>query len=153
MGTEKAVFTADSPYTKIMAGFLGGQSASLSGWLVEVSAMPRNFAVLTLTAVDDKPIEQSKSLLLTAVGSVENTGMQWNAARNSIGDRWGTGPTLAEGVPASVAVHTLALSATVYALDSTGRRGNKLDSKLVGSTLTFAISPADRTLWYEIETK
>jgi hypothetical protein len=153
MGTEKAVFTADSPYTKIMAGFLGGQSASLSGWLAEVSAMPRNFAVLTLTAVDDKPIEQSKSLLLTAVGSVENTGMQWNAARNSVGDKWGTGPTLAEGVSASVTVHTLAASATVYALDGAGRRVNKIDSRLVNGSLTFAILPADRTLWYEIETK
>ena len=50
--------------------------------------------------MDGQPINQSRSLLLTAVGKVENKGMQWNAERTSVGRDWGTGPTRAEGIPA-----------------------------------------------------
>jgi hypothetical protein len=152
-GTDKPVFTADSPSSKVMVGFLGGQSVQMPGWLVQMAETPRNFAALMLTARDGKPTDQSRSLLLTAVGSVENTGMQWNADRTSVGDKWGTGPTRAEGVPASITLQTSALSATVYALDGTGQRLGPVDSKLSGGTLTFAIGPTYKTLWYEIDMK
>src|SRR5262249_55059516 len=101
-GTDRALFTADSPRSKVMVGYLGGRKAELPGWRVEMAKTDTNFAALTLTAMDDRPIAQSRKLLLTAVGRVENQGMKWNAKRNSVGKDWGTGPTRAEGIPASV---------------------------------------------------
>jgi hypothetical protein len=150
-GTDQALFTVDSPRSQVMVGFLGGRKVELPGWQVQMAKTANSFAALTLTAMDGQPIRQSRSLLLTAVGKVENKGMQWNAERTSVGRNWGTGPTRAEGIPATVSIETQARSATVYVLDSAGRRQRRLDATLAGGRLTFSIGPACRTLWYEIE--
>ena len=124
---------------------------SLPGFKVETAETDRNFAAITLTAMDAKTIDHSFSLLLTAVSQVENTGMHWNKERNSVEDKWGTGPTLATGVSAAVSIHTLVTAATVYALDGTGKRLGIVPSRLYESELTFQIEPKHSTIWYEIE--
>ena len=58
---------------------------------------PRHFAVVTLNAADGRPIAQSRRLLLTAAGNVENTDMGWNAEHTTVGTRWGSAPTICEG--------------------------------------------------------
>src|SRR5262249_22443749 len=143
--------TADSPRSKVMVGFLGGRKVELPGWQVKMARTGNSFAALTLTAMDGQPIDQSRRLLLTAVGKVENKGMRWNAERTSVGKDWGTGPTRAEGIPAAVTVETRARTAAVYPLDGAGRRQRRLDATLAGGRLTFTIGPASRTLWYEVE--
>lgn len=150
---EKPVVVADSPSSRMMVGFLGGQEVTLSGWHVSMPESPRNFAAVTLSAVDGMPLSQSKRMLLTAVGAVENQGMKWNANHTSIGADWGTSPTMAEGIEAAVVLRTVAKSVQVYALDGTGKRQKKLDSKLADGLLTFAIGAEHKTLWYEIEIK
>ena len=70
--------------------------------------------------LDGKATDQSGALLLTAVGRVENAGMGWNKDRTSVGKNWGTGPTYAEGVTATVCIATPAAAAKVYALDGSG---------------------------------
>ena len=149
-GTDAPYFLADSPSSKAMLGFLGGTTAQTDGWRIQMATTPRNFAAFTLSALDGKPMEQSKALLLIAVGSVENLGMGWNADRTSVGDKWGTGPTQAEGVHGVVSIRTLATSGTVYALDGTGKRRGKVESKIANGLLTFAIGPESKTIWYEI---
>ena len=149
-GTDRPTFTADSPASKVILGFLGGGTEQVEGWQVQMATTPRNFAVFTLSALDGKPMEQSKSLLLTAVGNVENSGMGWNADRTSVGDKWGSGPVQAEGVPAVITIRTLLPAANVYALGTTGRRTGKVDAKITDGQLSFTIGPDSKTLWYEI---
>jgi hypothetical protein len=149
--SNQALFTADSPRSKVMVGYLGGRKVELPGWQVEMAKTDSSFAALTLTAMDGKPINQSRSLLLTAVGRVENKGMGWNAKRTSVGKDWGTGPTRAEGIPASVTIDTQGKTATVHALDGSGRRQRQVEATLRDGRLTFRIGPASRTLWYEVE--
>jgi hypothetical protein len=135
-----------------MVGFLGKQRGQLPGWEVRMRETPLNFAALILTGVDNRRVEEASSLLLTAVARVENTGMQWNTDRTSVGKNWGEGPTLVEGVPATITIHTSARSANVFALDGTGKRKSKVESKLSGRRLTFDIGAEHKTLWYEVET-
>ena len=97
-------------------------------------------------------MDRSRSLLLTAVGRVENKGAQWNAARTSVGNRWGDGPTLAEGVSATIALRTRARTAAVHALDATGKRRGRVEARLAEGVLTFTIGPEHKTVWYDIET-
>jgi hypothetical protein len=151
VGTDGAVFLAYSPSSQVMVGYLGGHTTKLSGWEVQAPEGPRPFAALTLTAMDGKAMDESHSLLLTAVGRVENTGEEWNATRTSVENHWGTGPTLAEGVSATIMLRTVVTRASVYSLDSVGHRLEKLPSTLSDGVLTFAISPERKTLWYEIE--
>lgn len=150
-GTDRAVFTADSPRSKAAVGLLAGQTMELSGWSVKHAGRVPAFAAVALTAMDDRDTARSRSLLLTAVGRVENTGMRWNAERNSVGNQWGTGPTLAEGVPAAITLRTQARTATVHALDATGKRRSAVDARLADGMLSFTIGPEHQTLWYEIE--
>jgi hypothetical protein len=100
--------------------------------------------------MDNKPTTESRSLLLSVVGSVENVGMKWNAARNSVSDQWGTGPTLAEPISARITLWTNSKVNIVYALDGTGKRVRTVPSQLQGNSLTFSIGPEYKTLWYEI---
>jgi hypothetical protein len=150
-GTDRALFTADSLRSKVMVGYLGGRTVELPGWRVQGGKNGKGFATLALTAMDGKPLTESRSLLLTAVGRVENKGMGWNAARTSVGDRWGDGPTQAEGVAATVSIATQANSATVHALDGAGKRRGRVESTLADGRLTFTLGPVHRTLWYEVE--
>jgi hypothetical protein len=114
---------------------------------------PRNFVTLTLTPRDGKPITKSNSLLLTALSSVENKDMQWNETRTSVGTNWGTGPTMAEGVPAQIILRTSAKKATVWALDGGGKRTQIVPSQIINGNLRFNIGATFQTLWYEIETR
>ncbi|HYT95341.1 MAG TPA: carbohydrate binding domain-containing protein, partial [Gemmataceae bacterium] len=112
MGTEQALFTADARQSKVIVGFVGGRTVDLPGWQLQAPKKGDGFAALTLTAMDAKPIAEARSLLLTAVGRVANKDMGWNAERTSVGKNWGTGPTRAQGIAATVRIDTQARTAT-----------------------------------------
>jgi hypothetical protein len=147
---QTSLFIVRAPSAKGALGFLGGQWIDLGGVVISMERTPRNFVSMTLTAMDNKPVQSSRRLLLTALDNVENQGMTWNAERTSVSDQWGTGPAMAAGIAASVTMRTDARSATVYALDATGARGKQVPSSLTNGILAFRISPQQRTLWYEI---
>ena len=117
-------------------------------------AFGNNFAAMTLTAMDQKPLNQSRHVLLTLVGKVENTGMVWNADRTSISDQWGHGPILAEGIPATVVLKTDGTPGRqVWALDATGKRSMAVSVTAAKGSLNFTVGPQFKTLWYEIGDK
>ncbi len=147
---ESALLTVDAPTTKSIIGFLGGKSASLDGFSVAMSPTPSNFATILLNSKDNKPTASSLSLLLTALSRVENQGAIWNATRTSVGNNWGTGPMVAEGIPAQISLRTIAKTATVYALDGRGARLSIVPSTLGAGTLRFQIGAQYKTIWYEI---
>jgi hypothetical protein len=126
-------------------------NVEMGDWSYRLS--PSNeFAALALFSRDGKAVRQSGSLLLTVVGSVENSDMGWNAERTSVGDKWGRGPVLAEGISADIALKTGARNMVVYALDSSGARLQKVAGSWKDGQLRFAIGPQYKTLWYEITT-
>jgi hypothetical protein len=104
---------------------------------------------MTLTTNDGKPIGEAHRLLLTIIGHEEKAGEVWNATRTSLGDKWGSGPAQAEGIPGTI---TLVNSAVkhVWALDPTGARVKELPIILSGGKATFTVGPDYQTVWYEI---
>ena len=144
------LYTVDAPATMAVVGRCPGKSITLAGARFDVQANPRNFAVLTLTAADGKPVARSARLLLTAVGNVENTAMGWNADHSSVGRQWGQAPTLCEGISAKITLTTGAQAAKVHVLDGTGARTGEVPAALQHGQLTFDIGPRFKTLWYEI---
>ena len=145
-----ALFTVDAPKAKSLVGFLGGRTTRLDGFQVTMAQTTRSFATVMLNAKDNRPLQTSSSLLLTALNNVENQNMGWNADRTSVGTKWGNGPLMAEGIPATIALRTQATKATVYALDARGARSAIVPSKLQNGTLSFVISARYKALWYEI---
>ena len=96
--------------------------------------------------------------LLTATGHMKNTdavfkevGEKDVTTAGHFGGSNGHAPVLCEGVPATVTLKGLrSVVTTVYALDSTGARGPKLETTQVDDGVAFAIGPKWKTLWYEI---
>ena len=109
----------------------------------------RGVAALTLVDLAGGPLDATTRALLTLVGRAENRGMGWNEDRTSVGDRWGTGPVEAEGVPCAVEMRTRR-PVSVWALDGRGMRRERVPSTWKAGTLRFRASPAHRTVWYEI---
>jgi len=131
------------------AGFFGGQTFSSGPLSMTLPAFGNNFASLTLTPLDGKPLAASTRLLLTICGRAENTDMGWNEDRTSVGANWGHGPVLVEGIPASVTIAN-ALVGHVWALDPTGVRARELPATVAGGKIAFQIGPENKTVWYEI---
>ena len=144
-----AQYLVVSPSAESVTGFVGGQTVSLGDSTLTFPAFGNNFAAVTVTAMDRKPIGQSSKILLTLVGKVENQDMVWNAARTSVGDQWGHGPTMAEGIPATVVIRT-SVGHSVWALDGTGKRVEKVPVVAGNGELTFSVGPQYKTLWYEV---
>jgi len=99
-------------------------------------------AHLGLVALDGKPVAESRRLLLVAMGRAENQERDWNADRTSVGDRWGRGPVLVQGVRAVVTLPPGPW--TVAALDATGAPKETVATGIA----TFTIEPRWRTVWY-----
>ena len=142
-------YLAVSPSAQSVVGFVGGQTVTLGRNTLAFPAFGNDFAAATLTAMDRKPLAQSRRLLLTLVGKVENQDMGWNAGRTSVGDKWGHGPTVAEGIPATVTLKTT-VARHVWALDGVGKRVRDVPATFADGTLTFTVGPQFKTLWYEI---
>ena len=148
------LYTGSAPAAQTFAGYVGGQTVTLGGSTLTFPAFGNNFAAMTLTAMDQKPLSLSRHNLLTLVGRVENTGMVWNADRTSVGDQWGHGPILAEGIPATVVLKTDGKPGRqVWALDATGKRTMEVPAISANGSLTFTVGPQFKTLWYEIGDK
>jgi Beta-galactosidase len=148
--TAAGIYTLDVPAAKAVVGRCTGRTTSLKGVDFEVRTNSPNFAVLTLNAVDDRPVAQSSRMLLVAAGDVENTGMGWNADHTTVGTQWGRAPTICEGIEARVAIDTRAKAARVYVLDGDGAHAGEVPSTLSAGKLAFKIGPQFKTLWYEI---
>ncbi len=56
------------------------------------------FAALTVTALDNQPLNLSSKILITACGRCENTDMTFRADRRTVGRDWGLGPVRIETV-------------------------------------------------------
>ncbi|MAX24743.1 MAG: hypothetical protein CMJ19_09595 [Phycisphaeraceae bacterium] len=79
--------------------------------------------VVFLTAMDDKPIEQSSRLLLVHMGEVLNTDMRFRDAQRKIVEDWGKLPLLAQRVQSQLRMKVnQPQQLTVYAVDLAGHR-------------------------------
>jgi hypothetical protein len=147
--TDAPLYTVDAPAAKAIVGRCAGKT-TLGGAEFAVKPNPRNFAVLALNAADGKPLAQSRRLLLVAAGNVENTGMSWNDDHTTVSNKWGSAPTVCEGIAAKVTLATKLKSPKVFALDGSGARGGEVPASVADGRLSFEIGPQFKTLWYEI---
>ena len=143
-------FRLDVPAAKVLVGRCTGAKHDFDGASFDVAPNDSGFAAFALTAMDGKPLADSRRILLAVAGDVENTNMGWNERRTSVGRNWGSAPTVCEAIEAAVTLATSARSAKVWALDGKGRRLAEVPSRLAGGRLDFRTGPASRTLWYEI---
>ena len=143
------VFVASAPQAAVATGYLGGADVVAGPLHVACPRFGRGFATVAAVSLDERSLTTSERVLVTVVARAENTGMKWNALRNSVGADWGRGPTIAERVPATIEI-AAAGPRTVHTLKPDGTRAHTVTAAYNNSILSFAVTPADNTLHYEI---
>ena len=124
------------PPPKPSPGSSVGQTVKLRGATFTFGPSANNYAVLTLTATDAKPLAHSHRLLLTLLDRVQNTGQSWDADHKKLAV-WGHGPTVADGILATVTLKADG-PRRVYALDATGGRAREVPAAFGNGVVTFA---------------
>lgn len=136
----------NAPAARLLIGYVGGRDVMLGDVRLRVGkGTLRNYANISLVALDEKPVCASRRLLLTAVARVENKGQQWDEKRTCVSNDWGEGPTLAEPVP-----FTLTLPGSGWQARPLNGKGQVTATvAMPGSELTRDASHA--TVWYLLE--
>jgi hypothetical protein len=110
------------------------------------------FGALMVNAVDgqERPGEPGR-YLVTAVVRAWNQDMSWNEAGNSVGNGWGHGPSLCEGLPLQLRTGAAVADVQLYPLEPDGSRKDAVgpDTGQDGETV-FRVGPEHETLWYEL---
>ncbi|BCM91765.1 hypothetical protein IAD21_03640 [Abditibacteriota bacterium] len=140
----------DSPSVKALVGRVAGNFWPLGVLSVENPSSSNGWMSLVMVARDGKPLEKSNSIIVGALNRAENSGMTWNADRTSVGEGWGSGPTLLETPSATLDLQTASPRVGVWKLDPTGKRTVPVAATLQNGHLRFTIAPSDQTPWYEI---
>ena len=127
--TGDGVVTVDTDRSTALVGFVKENSASTSHLSADIQD---SFSAITLSALDDQPLSRSGSMLLTATGRTENTGMVWDARRANVTD-WGTAPTRIEVIKGWLLLKNIegALAMVVTPLDGAGQPLPVLQGRLL----------------------
>ena len=148
---EKAHIVLNTPATRAVWGLIGGRTFKIGTWELDISATERDYAVVVATSRDGKPLEQSNSILITAVGNAENPDMKWNADRTSVGKNWGTEPAVINGIPLTLRFPESQSARRIFALDGAGKRIQEIPIALSPNGHRVAhLGPKWKTLWYEL---
>jgi hypothetical protein len=138
-------FSVNAPAFRFAAGALKNQKLELGDITLEVGDVARDYACISLVALDEKPIAQSHAILLAVAGRVENANMGWNARRTSVGERWGNGPTRAEFVPLSV--YLPGENWHAFSLDGSGAKIGRISATPTQGKTRVKLG-GYRSLWY-----
>jgi len=147
--SSNAVFKVKTPSARVAAGYIGGKAIELENATVEMDTTPFNWATVTITSLDGKPLEESSRILLAAAGRAENTAMKWNEEKTTVGTGWGDAPTMVEGIPARLIFRDMD-KFSVYSLDPAGNRITEVPVFKKGKNQSFSIGAQYKTLWYII---
>ena len=141
--------TINTPFTQAIIGFTNEFEKELDNLDVNVD---NEFSAITLSSIDDKPINNSNQLLLITGAKVENTGQVWDSERKKIVKR-GSAPSLVEVVSGKITLSNLdrAKKVVVKPLDGSGvPSGETIEAEKSGENWMFSVGEIITT-WYKIE--
>jgi hypothetical protein len=126
----------DTARTKAAYGFLGDAGPiKLKGLELEVKT---DFATVALSSLTDDPIDQSDTLMLTAIGRSDNTDARYDADHR-LQDDFGHPPVLIEPIEASVRLTTARPNLKVIVVSEHGEYVTKLPTEYKEGVLSFNI--------------
>jgi len=155
------VWTVDTPNTKLFTGFPKGRAFDLGGVKIAVGETKLGWATISLTSHDATGFGEkgrAARILLAATGLCHNGGAKFtdhgDGTISCRDEDWGHGPTVNEGIPATITLPAPAARTTCRALDERGEP--KADVPVTADAdghAVVAIGPSYRTVWYEIAVK
>ncbi len=133
-------------------GFLYGRRIDFGDWSFQVTGRSPEHAAVVLQVPDGVAWRESPRYLLSVWSEHQNTGQVWNAAGNSLDNRWGTAPSLIREVEVEFAL-SRAPDAEVWALDERGQRRARVSasSRTAAATVFHISTWTSGTFWFEVE--
>ncbi len=126
----------DTPRTKAVYGFVGGAGTlALDGLELDVDT---DFATIAFSSLTDDPIEDTESILLTAVGRCENSGAEFDEEHRAQVEI-GHGPILIEPIEAEVRLRTSQANLDVWVISEKGEAVTPLPTEYEDGVLKFRI--------------
>jgi hypothetical protein len=108
------------------------------------------YASISALSLDGQDLHSSQNILVSVVGRVRNSGMQWDEKREHVLS-WGQGPVLCEVVPGELGIsHEKNDQATVWAVNGNGRSTHRVRSWTRDGMINFHLDAA-QTLWYLVQ--
>ena len=146
---QKRIATIDTDRTKAVYGFLGaaGEIRLPSGFTVKCR---NSFAVIAISSLDDKPISESKNLLLSTVGRADNTDAKYSADHMTQFDK-GHGPIEAEVIEAEISWDTQVTGYTVEAVNSNGMLIGRSPAAEENGRITVTLGGDFPSIYYLIQ--
>jgi len=143
-----ARYVADAPGAKVVFGFVGGQTVTLSGATFAFGPLTNQFGALTLVSMDGKPLATSSKMLLTVVTHTQNNHQAWNKTRTQV-TRAGDAPPQVDAATVNV---TIAADGprSVVTLDGSGEKQQDIPATYKDGQVSFSITPAQKSVWYAI---
>jgi hypothetical protein len=133
------LFRAKSVRAEVEAGVLVAGQGSLP------------FHALTITPLDDQPLNASRRILVTVCSRCENTGMKFSEDRRTVGRNWGKAPVRIEPYsphdPLVLRFAPPEEGMRCYALRPDGTKGKEVLVEGKGDRWIH-ISARDKTMWY-----
>lgn len=148
--TEKPVFLVKAPAVRMAVGEIAGQRLELRDVVLTVGEFENSWACIAMAARDGKPLAESSSVLVAAAGRVENTNMEWNEDRTSVGKKWGSAPLVAQYIPLSLSLPGTA-KPRITPLGTKGERLPELPVSGKPGAWEVRTDPQQASLWYAIE--
>ncbi|MBI9019412.1 MAG: carbohydrate binding domain-containing protein [Phycisphaerae bacterium] len=134
--------------------FISGQKAwALSGRAEQIKTATNGkinldapgFCAITIVTLDNKAIEQSKKILITACGRCENQNMIFSDDRRTVGVNWGQAPVSIEPVQAKITLPNGKWKCNILKPDGTIKKQFLLQSNIL------ELSPEYQTMWYLLQ--
>jgi hypothetical protein len=161
----RGVVSVDGRGSKMVVGFGGGRRFDLEGVIIEPGqTLQQGFGVIAVSALDSPSVQTAGRLLVTAVGTGQNTGAVWytypstplafppaEGLRITHRRDWGTRPFVAEGIASTITLPVSPAGVTVWALDETGARRTPVPVRNAAERAQFDLSGEYRAFWYEVE--
>ncbi|WP_028534507.1 carbohydrate binding domain-containing protein [Paludibacterium yongneupense] len=142
----------DTPRSKGLVGAGLGRDVDAGGVGLRLLQARHNSGVLLATLMDGRDFSHPGRVLLTAIGSEENSGQRWlDEAHTTLGRQWGQAPVWVEGIAARIVLPVAAARVGAWALDERGQRRQALPVAGDHAHAVFETSPGYRALWYELE--
>ena len=142
-----AVYSINAPAAKAAVGYIGGKNISLGSVTIAMDTTEYNWAAITLTSLDGKPVEESEKVLLIAAGRAENTEMGWDEKHTTVGNKWGNSPSRTEGIPAQIRFSGMP-GFRVFALDPTGTETIEVQVGKKRGEQVLNVGAQYKTIWY-----
>lgn len=145
-------FTVNTPRSKLFTGFVAGRRFTIGDVELSIGPTQRDWATVSLVAIDGKTLSGPGRILVAATGIVCNQGAKLENLGGdlvTLGNRWGTEPVLCEGVLAEVTLPASAARVTLYPLDEAGNRRQAIPLGQSNGKAVLLLGPQHRTLWYE----